>query len=344
MDIVCFAYPERLSVLLLLLPLAAILGWGAWRKFRARKALADDKLAVSLLGRWVLRREIVVRMLQFFSACFLLFAWCGPLLCSGEKPVRREALDIVYVVDVSNSMLARDAAPDRLERVKREILQISRGMDRGRRGLVVFAGSAVLLCPLTTDRQAFETMLNIAAPDLVEAQGTDVGKALDLANRMLSVRSGAQGVPGVRIVVLGSDGETHGEMLSGEAGNLRKKDIQLIVIGVGAEKPAVIPLQDEETGLESVKMDPQGNPILTAFRPKELRVLAENAKGIFMHSHGSETVSGNVLERFQTIESDTQWVREPRYREEIYQYFVLLSVILLLAAGVVENSEARNGE
>lgn len=337
MEILCFAYPERLSVLFLLLPLAGVLGWGMWRKFHARKLLADDRLAIGLLGRWKFRKEIAIQTLQFFAAGLLFIAWCGPRLCSGEKLVRREAFDIVYVLDVSNSMLARDVTPDRLERARQEVLSISREIERGRRGLVAFGGSSVVLCPLTTDRQAFETMLNIVSPDLIEYQGTNVGEALDMASRMLSARSRAEGLASVRTVVLVSDGENHGKKFSGEARRLREKDIQLIVIGVGMEVPTVIPLQNDSGESDSIRRDAERNPVLTSFRPELLGTAAEKAEGMFLHSSQTELVSGRVLEMLKLKEADTQWLRESRYREKIYHYFLLASVVFLLGAGVLSS-------
>ena len=338
MDLICFAYPERLFLLWLLLPLAAVLCWGLWRKFRARKALADDKLAVNLLGIWSPRREIAVRTVQLLALCLLLVASCGPQLCSGEKLARRAALDIAYVLDVSNSMLARDVVPDRLGRARLEMLGISRGIESARSGLVVFAGSAVVQCPLTTDRQAFETMLSIASPDLVEEQGTNLGRALAMADRMLSVRRGTGRSEGARAVVLVTDGEDHSEAFFGAVRKLKEENTQLIVIGVGEEEPAVIPLRDTRDRNDSVKLDADGNPVMTSFRPKLLGLLAEQAGGLFFHSRELGLASRLVLEALETSGGETQWFREPRYREEVYYYFVLASVLLLLGAGFVEHS------
>ena len=335
MEILCFAYPERLSALLALLPLLAVLCWGVWRKFRARKLLVDDRLSASLLGRWKLRKEIVIRTMQFFAAGSLFIAWCGPQLCSGEKLLRREALDIVYVLDVSNSMFARDVAPDRLGRAKEEMFAISRNIDRGRRGLVAFAGSAVVQCPLTTDRQAFETMLGITSPYLVQRQGTNTGAALDIAGRMLSVHRSVESAPALRIIILFSDGENHEGDAAGEARKLKEKGIQLFVVGVGAEEPVIISLQNDEYGADAVKLDAEGDPVLTSFNPEMLAALAEMAGGIFLHSRETEPVSGRVLDMLESREADTEWVREPRHRDEIYHYFVLVSVLLLLGAGLL---------
>ncbi len=334
MESLCFAYPERLTALWGLLLLAAVLGWGMWRKLRARKLLADDALAMNLLGRWDVRREIVIRALQFLAAFMLFIAWCGPQLCSGERLLRRQAFDVVYVLDVSNSMFARDVEPDRLGRAKEEALVLSRSIDRGRRGLVAFAGSAVVQCPLTTDRQAFETMLSVASPDLVEKQGTRLDAALEIASRMLSVPFGARRDTALRVIVLFSDGENHEGGVAGKARKLKNKGIQLVVVGVGAEEPVVIPVRDDTMGGDAVKLDAAGDTVLTSFSRELLAELAGNAEGAFLHSRATETVAAGVLELLESKEAGTQWVREPRYREEIYHYFVLVSVVLLLGAGL----------
>lgn len=335
METLCFAYPERLSWLWALLPLSAVLGWGVWRKSRARRRLADDSLVLNLLGRWDLRKEIVIRTMQLLSACLLFIAWCGPQLCSGEKLLRRQSLDVIYVLDVSNSMLARDLEPDRLGRAKEEMLVISRNIDRGRRGLVAFAGSAVVQCPLTTDSQAFETMLSVTSPELVEKQGTSVKDALDIASRMLSGHDRRKLESALRVIVLFSDGEDHEGDVAGKIRKLKEKGIQLVVVGVGAEEPVVIPLQRGERRTDAVKLDAAGRPVLTSLNRKLLAELAGNAGGAFFLSRETEPAAGRVLEMLEAKEAGTEWVREPRYREEIYHYFVLVSVVLLLGAGLL---------
>ncbi|MBL6957234.1 MAG: VWA domain-containing protein [Chlorobium phaeobacteroides] len=339
MENICFAHPERLFLLLLLFPLAGVLGWGLWRKFQARKKLVDDNLSEHLLGGWERGREIAVRMMQFLSTGLLLIALCGPQLCSGEKMVRRDALDMVYLLDVSNSMLARDISPDRLERAREEIVRISRGIERGRRGLVAFAGSGVVQCPLTTDQQAFETMLGIASPDLIEAQGTDISAAMDVAQKMFSGSKTEEKVKAGGVAVLVSDGEAHEKGFSAAARKLKEKDVRLIVVGVGEEEPVVIPLQNGERKTGAVKLDAAGRPVLTSFRPDLLVKLAEDAGGIFLHSRESGFVSDEALNTIETIDRGKQWITEPRYREEIFHYFVLASVLFLLGAGVLNSKQ-----
>ncbi len=338
MEIFCFAYPERLVLLWLVLPLGGILGYGIWRKHLVRKRLADEELAAGLMGSWAYAREIVIGLVQLLSFALLLAAACGPRLCSGDKLVRRESLDMVFVLDVSNSMRARDVSPDRLDRAKEELMRINREYARGRRGLVVFAGSAAVLCPLTADSEVVETMLRSASADLAEAQGTEAGRALDLADRLLTKRTGTGEKPGARIVVLATDGETHGKALFDEAKRLKAHDVKLIIVGVGTVKPSVIPLGGSGS-MDSVMTDNEGKSVLTVFRPERLGALARDAGGVFLHSHGAERVSDDVLDLLETIGTQTMWVREPRYREDIYHYAVLLSVLLLFGARIAERMD-----
>ena len=280
--------------------------------------------------------------MQLFAAGLLLSAWCGPQLCSTEALVRRNHLDIAYVLDVSNSMLAKDVTPDRLRRARQEMLSISRGFGKGRSGLVLFAGSAVVQCPLTTDRQVFEMMLFTASPDLLETQGTDIGKALDMADGMLSVAGNDERIQGARAIILASDGEDHERALSGVARKLQNKDVKLVVMGIGEEKPAPIPLNGLTGDSLNVKRDAGGRPVLTSFSSETLRLLADDAGGLFLHSNRASTVSEDVLEILNTIESDEQWVREPRFREEVYQFFVMGSLLLLLGAGFVAKTQGAH--
>jgi len=336
MENICFAHPERFFLLLLLFPLAGVLGWGLRRKFHARKKLVDDKLSEHLLGGWEGGREIAVRMMHFLATGCVVIALCGPQLCSGEKMVRRDALDMVYLLDVSNSMLARDISPDRLERAREEIVRISRGIERGRKGLVAFAGSGVVQCPLTTDQQAFETMLSIALPDLIEAQGTDISAAFKVAQKMFSGSTTEANVKAGGVVVLVSDGEVHEKGFSAAVRKLKEKDVRLIVIGVGEEEPVTIPLGGDFSLQDPVKRDAQGEAVLTSFRPDLLVKLAEDAGGIFLHSRESGFVSEEALTTIATIDRGKQWITEPRHREDLFHYFVLLSVSLLLGAGVLQ--------
>ena len=322
----CFEFPERLVAFWLLLPLAGVMTYGVWKQLGARRLLADASLAEGLLGRWSVRREAGLRALQFAAFALLLAAWCGPRLCSGERPVRRDALDVAYVLDVSNSMLAADVSPDRLARAKRVISRIDAGYGSGRRSLVAFAGSAVLQCPLTYDRQAFDAMLDAAAPALLEAQGTDLRRALETALRALD--GGSPGAErGAQAVVLVTDGEDHAGGGSSFGRALGARGVRLAVIGIGGEAPAAIPAVGG-----GVMTDASGEPVRTSFKPRELSAVAENAGGIFLHGAEVEDAAERVVDYLERIDAGERWASEPLYGMRLYPYFVLFAAALLFAS------------
>ena len=334
----CFEFPERVVVFWLLLPLAGVMAYGVWKKLGARRRLADASLAEGLLGRWGVRREVGLKALQFTAFALLLTAWCGPRVCSGERPVRRDALDIAYVLDVSNSMLARDVSPDRLARAKREISRIDAGYGRGRRSLVAFAGSAVLQCPLTYDRQAFDTMLDVVAPALLEAQGTDLRQALEAALRALD--GGSPGTRrGAKAVVLVTDGEDHAGGGPSFGRVLGARGVRLAIIGIGREAPAVIPAAGD-----NVMTDAFGEPVRTSFKPGDLSAVAENAGGIFLYGTEEEDAAERVVDYLERIDAGERWVNEPLYGVRLYRYFVLFAAVLLLASEWVYRRSADVGE
>ncbi len=322
----CFEFPERLVAFWLLLPLAGVMAYGVWKQLSARRRLADVSLTEGLLGKWSVRREAGLRALQFAAFSLLLAAWCGPRLCSGERPVRRDALDVAYVLDVSNSMLARDVSPDRLARAKRVISRIDAGYGRGRRSLVAFAGSAVLQCPLTYDRQAFDAMLDAAVPALLEAQGTDLRQALETALRALG--GGSKGAKrGAQAVVLVTDGENHAGGGPSFGRMLGARGVRLAIIGIGREAPVAIPAAGGD-----VMADASGEPVRTSFEPGELSAVAENAGGIFLHGAKGGDTAERVVDYLERIDAGERWTSEPLYGTRLYPYFVLLAVALLLTS------------
>ena len=121
----CFAWPENFGYLLLLMPLAVILGYGVMRQLQAREAIVGSSVTDVMMRGLPIRVLVVKKGLLFFGIAFLLFAMAGPRLCSGGRPVLRKGADIVFVLDVSRSMRARDVLPDRLGQAKLEITNIS---------------------------------------------------------------------------------------------------------------------------------------------------------------------------------------------------------------------------
>jgi Ca-activated chloride channel homolog len=280
-----FANPEWLNLLLGL----PVYWWAAgqlWRRRQTRLAKALGENNFKLLGSsfdqqraaWRWRLEVLI------LACGLL-ALARPQTEGGKQKVKNQGVEVLLLVDVSRSMLAEDLRPSRLEVAKKELTRLVDLSTGDRFGLVAFAGSAVLLSPMTTDREAIKMYLESLNPDMVSSQGTDFSKALDVARGALdrgSVGDGAEDVAVTRVVLMASDGETHDEDDKVAAENLfKEKDIRVFALAFGTEKGAPVPIKDNAGQTRGYLNDSSGKTVLSQLRPQSMRELTERGKGSF---------------------------------------------------------------
>jgi len=327
----CLAWPENIVYLLLLIPLAVILGYGVMRQLHAREAVAGPRMSEAMVSGVSLKGLVVKKLMLFSGIALLLFALSGPRLCGSGKPVLRKGVDMLFVLDVSRSMMARDVLPDRLGQAKYEVSRISRAVGGGRRAILLFAAAPLVQCPLTTDQDAFEALLGMASPDLIEEQGTVFRSAFELARTLLDPASESGMVPvtkGEKIVVFLSDGEDHSGDLNDAVRRLKKSGVHVFVIGVGLPRPAVIPTGPDG---KNIKRDEGGRAVTTAFRAETLRALASDAGGSYFRSRADHAVYGEVTSRINRIAASSRWIMEPAEREPLDHFVLAAAFILLLA-------------
>lgn len=241
----------------------------------------------------------------------------------------RKGADLVFVLDISRSMRARDVSPDRLGQAKHEIFSISRAVRGGRRAILLFAAAPLVQCPLTTDQEAFEALLWMASPDLIEEQGTVFRSALELSRKLLKTEMeniNESGIKGEKIVVMLSDGEDHDGDFLAEAKKIKKDGIHLFVVGVGMSSPVVIPLEGG-----GVKMDELGKAVMTSFRDETLQKLAHETGGLYFRDKGDNSVNSEISDRINRIAAASRWVMEPVERVPLAQYFLAAGLFFLLA-------------
>jgi Ca-activated chloride channel family protein len=318
----CFARPDYLILLWLIIPVIALSAWGVRRKLNARKKI-DGAGATSILPRLDLTKVVVRRAMLCAGIALLLLAIAGPEFCSGQRPLRRKGVDVVFMLDVSNSMLARDIAPDRLSRAKLELLQISRNLGEGRKALLLFAGAPVVQCPLTSDQDDFEILLDMASPDLIGPQGTDYRRAFETALRLAGSSGGSSGSE--TVLVLASDGEDHGQDLAEISSVLRSQGVHLHAIGVGTGEPATIPMPG------GPKRDRQGELVMTRFRPEVFGAIVRDSGGNFYHSRPEAPVHEFVSSDIASEAAAARWVMVPGKRRPVHRECILAAIVLCLA-------------
>ena len=330
-----FAWPENIGYLMLLIPLAVILGYGVMRQLQAREAVASPLISGTMMSGSRLWVIILKKIMLFCGIGFALFSLSGPRLTSGGRPILRKGADLVFVLDISRSMKARDVQPDRLGQAKQEIITISRAVKGGRRAILLFAAAPLVQCPLTTDQEAFEALLGMASPDLIEEQGTVFRTALELSGKLLKPETEnylESGIKGEKIVVLLSDGEDHAGDFQAEAKRMKKDGIHVFVIGVGMSSPVVIPLGGPGEG---VKLDESGRAVATSFHGETLQKLAYEAGGLFFRSKADNTVNTEISDRINRIAAASRWVMEPVERVPLSQYFLAAALFFLFAETMI---------
>ena len=331
MTFMSFAWPEYFGYLLLLIPLAVFLGYGVIRQLHARETIASPLMATSLIqGQrfWVL---ILKKVMLFCGIGLVLFSLTGPRLSSGGRPVLRKGADLVFVLDISRSMRARDVLPDRLGQAKQEIISIARAVKGGRRAILLFAAAPLVQCPLTTDQEAFDALLGMASPELIEEQGTVFRSALELSEKLLRPETENNleaRVKGEKIIVMVSDGEDHAGDFFAEAKRMKNDGIHVFVVGVGMDLPVVIPLGGAG---DMVKLDEHGRVVVTSFRGETLQKLAHEAGGFYFRSKADHMASSEIAEKINSIATASRWVMEPVERVALAQYFLIAGLFFLLA-------------
>jgi len=288
-----FQYPQALW-LLALVPVFVLLFvlYMLWRK-RAVKRIGEPALVKTLLKGHSTPKTVVRFVLLTLAFALGCLAVANPRIPEGGDPTVRKGIDMVFVLDVSNSMLASDITPNRLARAKAFMTQALKQMPDNRVGMVVFAGQAYVQLPLTTDYSAVQLFINAANPGMVAAQGTAIGQALEKAELAF-----ASSVDRYKAIVLITDGETHDEAGVDEAKKLATKGVIINTVGLGS--PTGTQIIDPETG--TAKLDLDGNPVISKLNEPMLREMAATANGDYIHLQQTEAAVAALVESFATAE------------------------------------------
>jgi len=322
-----FAQPEYFNLLILVPIYWGLVKWTARRKqARLKKAFGDKNYAV-LASSFDARKANWKLRFETFVLVFLVLALARPQTEGGKQKVRNEGVEILLAVDVSNSMLAEDVKPSRLEVAKRELSRLVDLSAGDRFGLIAFAGSAVLLSPMTTDKDALRMYLESLSPEMVSSQGTDFTKAIEMAAETLR-RGGVEGdadVAVTRAVVLVSDGESHQETAQKFVDELVKTDVRIFSIAVGTEKGAPIPVKDAGGQIRGYLNDRSGKTVLTQLKDEALKDLAERGKGSFYHFSFNQDVIQSLRQDLGQLQKAKFSDGEITTFDERFQFFLLLA-------------------
>lgn len=287
-------------------------------------ALRTRRLAAPLEQRgWKLGWKLALRLLYF---PLLLLALLGPAYGVTQQPVRTAGKDVWLLVDLSRSMDAADVAPTRLQKVKAELSALINRFQADRLGLIVFAGEAVVQCPLTYDQSALQLFLNTLETNLVTTTGTDLAPALELALARMSATPQVAGSPArVTALVLVSDGEDFGENLEPTLRVLARSGARLYSMGVGTPEGARLP---RPSGAGYLR-DARGREVVSRLNPMTLRRLAEQTNGQYFELTDRRNEFPLLVNALNRLEGQAEQVRTVAVADNRYRYPLALALLLL---------------
>ena len=263
-------------LLLFLAPVLGLaLGFGAWLSRRRRIRLA--RRWSPSLGRLARARGTWAPAVVGLTGLTAVVALAGPRWGRTEVRTETRALSLVFAMDISRSMLAEDASPNRLQRSVREARRLIQDLAGDRLGLIAFAGRSYILSPLTVDGGAIRLYLDALDPDLASEGGSNLSSVLAQGGQLL----GATSDPADRVLVIFTDGEAHDTLSDAvrEAEKLKETGVHLIMVAEGSAAPSRIPIRDSIGTLVEYKRDEDGTVIQTQRRDDILRAVVDAAEG-----------------------------------------------------------------
>ena len=286
-----------------------------WSKVNYKR-LIDPTLAV---------RRKIKNILFLLGLFFLFVALAGPQW--GREKIIASATysQAVIAVDVSNSMLAQDFKPNRLESAKIMINMLLSQSAQQRLGLIAFTSKAYLQCPITTDTVALKNLASSFSTQSVPYQGTSISSALELSSQMLAPYSGK------KAVVLLSDGEDHfPQDIQHAVSVARENEINVIAVGIGNPEGELIPIQTAQG--KEYKKDKEGNPVLTKLNEKVLKELAHQTGGVYIRYNGEQKTATNILDQLAQLDKTTDQTTKLFKYKNRYQIALAMALFFLIAS------------
>ncbi|SFF18647.1 vWA domain-containing protein [Sunxiuqinia elliptica] len=323
MEMFRFAHIEYLYALGVI-PVFIILFWITRR--RRRKALerfGQTEVISQLMPNVSKSRPVVKFIICLFALASLIIATARPQFGSKLKTVKREGVELIIALDVSNSMMAEDIQPNRLERAKRAISRLVDNLNDDKIGLIVFAGDAYTQLPITTDYPSAKLFLNAVNTDIVPRQGTAIGAAIELASVSFSPQ-----FEGNKAIVIITDGENHEDDAIGAATSAAQNGIIVHTIGMGLPQGGPIPVV--RNGQRDYRKDKDGNVVVTKLNEEMLQQIAAAGNGIYVRANNAQVGLNTLFNEIDKMEKSEMESLVYSDYEDQFQWFIAFAIFLIL--------------
>jgi len=323
-----FAHPEYLFLFLIIPILLGLFIYTNILKKRKLRLFGNPEILAQLMPNVSAVRPQVKFYMVLTAVFFLIIVLAQPQFGTKVENVKRQGIEVMIALDVSNSMMAQDIQPNRLEKSKQILSKLVDGLTNDKIGLVVFAGDAYTQLPITVDYVSAKMFLSSISPQLVPRQGTAIGSAVDLAIKSFGTKSEAG-----RAIIVITDGENHEDDAIGAAKLAAENGITVHVIGMGKIDGAPIPVD----GTMSFWKDKEGNVVVSKLNEEMCKNIAAAGKGTYVRADNGGSAFKVINKELDNLaKSDIKTSVFSDYNEQ-FQSFALLALLILIVEFFIFN-------
>ncbi|MDR3267184.1 MAG: VWA domain-containing protein [Tannerella sp.] len=318
-----FAHPEFLYLLLIIPLLAVFYLYIAKARKKAVKKYGSPDLLSTLMPESSSKRKTLKYFLFLVALTSILFIIAGPQFGLKLETVKRQGIEVMVCLDVSNSMLAEDISPNRLEKAKQMLSRLTDDLNNDKMGLIVFAGEAFTQLPITSDYISAKMFLSSINPSMVSTQGTAIEAAINLAMRSFTPDEKTS-----KAIILITDGETHEGDAVQAAKNAAEAGIKVNIVGIGLPKGVPIPINRND-----YMRDNQGNVVVTQLNEAMCQEIAKAGNGLYVradNTNGALKALQNELDKMSKSDVESQVYSEYDEQFPTIAWIALMLLVLEL--------------
>jgi len=334
MQLFRFANPEYLYLLLLLPVLIVLFIINQVRRRNSLKKLGESAALDRLLPEISRIRPVIKFIFLLLGISSVIIMLARPQFGSRLEEVKKQGVEVIIALDVSNSMLAEDIQPNRLTRAKQAISKLVDNLENDKIGLIVFAGDAYTQIPITTDYISAKMFLSTISPDMVPKQGTAIGAAINLAERSFSPGEGKS-----KAIIIITDGENHENNPVSEAEAASKAGIVIHTIGIGSNEGVPVPVTIG--GKRDYLKDHDGATVITKLDEEILKKIAISAGGNYIRASNSNIGLDEIFSDIRKMKKDE--LESTMYTEynDQFQIFTAIALFFLILEIIIMDRKNR---
>ena len=305
----------------------------SWKK-RALATFGDKEVIRQIMPQVSFSRPTLKFVFFIVAYTVLIIGIADPQIGTQTDEVKSKGADIMLLLDVSNSMLSQDFAPNRLENAKRGIAQLLDNLHNDRIGIIVFAGEAYVQLPMTTDYSAAKLFLNTINTNIVPVQGTAIGAAIDMGVKNLDFKDGTS-----KAMILMTDGENFQDDAVAAARDAHDKGVAIHVIGFGSPQGAPVPLMEngKQVGFH---LDSAGHTVVSKLNEEMCKQIAIAGNGVYIRATSANSGLGIVMDQIGKMRQKDYSSKTFKDFEDRFQFFIFIALLLFISEFFISNRKS----